>query len=566
MRPMAITPELKPPPSASHEAHQPGFASRSWAAQTRSDTMLGGFVTAAVLARLVFWTTTNRMFEDGLTTITHARNVPLGLGLVHHAGEGNVHGFTSAIGVLIPLAGELVHHGSGMLAMRVASLIAVCIALVYARLICRDLRLGAFPTAFVLAYLAFDQNMIFYGMSGMETQVAVTVILGGVYHVRRQDLVASGIWLGLAPLARPEFVLWVAPALAYLALANLRRGIAAGGIAGAIVAPWIVFTTAYYGSPIPNTVVAKATVSPIPAILSNGSPLPWLEWLFGQVTGHIELLLYHFEPFHEVWSTAAAPLPGPVLIVIAVVVADLFAIGLVASRQVAGWWPALAFVGLFFAYRVYFIPTINYYDWYLPPFLALVMIVVAAGLQRIYVWRPMITKFLSVALAFAFAMHVPFSFGVESKVQAVENEVRTNVAAYLKATVPPGESVTSESAGYIGFYGGVKLFDYPGLASKTSVRALQSLPPDQRDLPHLVAALRPDWLVLRPWELNSLREQFPEIAAEYQVVRVFQMSGVSNAQLDVDGANTISFGGLSETDVDEKFIVLRKNCATQSGC
>ncbi|TMF53282.1 MAG: hypothetical protein E6I21_02335 [Chloroflexi bacterium] len=534
--------------------------------RARADVMLRGFIAAAVAARLVFWTTTNRMFEDGLTTITHARNVPLGLGLVHHAGEGNVHGFTSAIGVLIPLAGELVHQGSGMFAMRVASLIAVCIALVYARLICRDLRLGAFPTAFVLAYLAFDQNMIFYGMSGMETQVAVTVILGGVYHVRRQDLVASGIWLGLAPLARPEFVLWVAPALAYLALANLRRGIAAGGIAGAIVAPWIVFTTAYYGSPIPNTVVAKAAVSPIPAILSNGSPLPWLEWLFGQVTGHIELLLYHFEPFHEVWSTAAAPLPGPVLIVIAVVVADLFAIGLVASRQVAGWWPALAFVGLFFAYRVYFIPTINYYDWYLPPFLALVMIVVAAGLQRIYVWRPMITKSLSVALAFAFAMHVPFSFGVESKVQAVENEVRTNVAAYLKATVPPGESVTSESAGYIGFYGGVKLFDYPGLTSKTSVRALQALPPDQRDLPHLVAALRPDWLVLRPWELNSLREQFPEIAAEYEVVRVFQMSGVSDAQLDADGANTISFGGLSETDVDEKFIVLRKNCATQSGC
>src|SRR6184192_544442 len=528
--------------------------------------MLRGFIAAAVAARLVFWTTTNRMFEDGLTTITHARNVPLGLGLVHHAGEGNVHGFTSALGVLIPLAGELIHQGSGMFAMRIASLVAVGIALVYARLICRDLSLGKFPTGFVLAYLAFDQNMIFYGMSGMETQVAVAVILGGVYHVRRQDLVASGIWLGLAPLARPEFVLWVAPALAYLAVTHLRRAFAPAGIASAIVAPWLIFTTAYYGSPVPNTVLAKSAVSPIPALLSGGSPLTWLQWFGGQIGGHVALLLYHLEPFHEVWSTAAAPLPGLVLIVIAVVMADLLAIGLLASRQVTGWRPVLAFLGLFFAYRVYFIPTINYYDWYLPPFLALVVILVAAGLQRIYVWRPMITKSLSVALAFAFAMHMPFSFGVEAKVQAVENEVRTNVAEYLKATVPPGESVTSESAGYIGFYGGVKLFDYPGLTSKTSVRALQALPPDQRDLPHLVAALRPDWLVLRPWELNSLREQFPEIAAEYQVVRVFQMSGVSDAQLDADGANTISFGGLSETDVDEKFIVLRKNCATQSGC
>jgi hypothetical protein len=95
---------------------------------------------------------------------------------------------------------------------------------------------------------------------------------------------------------------------------------------------------------------------------------------------------------------------------------------------------------------------------------------------------------------------------------------------------------------------------------------MQALPPDQRDLPHLVAALKPDWLVLRPWELESLRERFPEIAAEYQVVRVFQMPGVSDGQLDVDGATTISFGGLSETDVDGKFIVLRKNCATQSRC
>src|SRR2546430_14674993 len=164
--------------------------------------MLRGFIAAAVAARLVFWTTTNRMFEDGLTTITHARNVPLGLGLVHHAGEGNVHGFTSAIGVLIPLAGELVHQGSGMFAMRVASLIAVCIALVYARLICGDLRLGAFPTAFVLAYLAFDQNMIFYGMSGWETPGGLTVIPDRAYQVLPQRPVASRGWLGLAPWAR----------------------------------------------------------------------------------------------------------------------------------------------------------------------------------------------------------------------------------------------------------------------------------------------------------------------------------------------------------------------------
>src|SRR5207247_11082909 len=107
-------------------------------------------------------------------------------------------------------------------------------------LLCQDLGLSCFPTACVLGYLAFDQNMVFYGMSGMETQVAVAIILAGVYHVRRQDLIASGLCLGLAPLARPEFVLWVAPALMYLALRHRRLTIAAAAIAGAVVAPWLI--------------------------------------------------------------------------------------------------------------------------------------------------------------------------------------------------------------------------------------------------------------------------------------------------------------------------------------
>jgi hypothetical protein len=554
---MAVASELKPHPTDRPGLPAPERGGR-WQAKVRHEPMLLAFVAAAIGARIAFWAISNRMFEDGLTTITHARNVPLGAGLVHHTGEGHVHGFTSALGVLIPLAGELIHEGSGMLAMRLASLGAVCVALVYARLICRDLRLGAFPTAFVLAYLAFDQNMIFYGMSGMETQVAVAVILAGVYHVRRHALVASGVCLALAVLARPEFVLWVAPALAYLAIHNLRRAAASAGIAFAIVAPWLVFTTAYYSSPIPNTIVAKSTVSPIPPILSAGSPLPWFEWLVAQVGGHIELLLYHLQPFREVWSTAAAPLPGPVLILIAVVVADLLALGLLASRGIRDWWPVTAFLGLFFAYRIYFIPTINYYDWYLPPFLALVMIVVALGLERSASLTPASPKVLAVALAAVFAVHMPFSFVVESKVQSIEGQVRTNVGEYLKKTVGPGQSVVSESAGYIGFYGDVKLYDYPGLTSKTSVHALQGLPPESRDLGDLVSVLQPDWLVLRPWELESLRNKFPGVADKYEIDRVFEVRGVPEDQLNQDGANTVSFAGLAETDVDEKFIVLKR--------
>jgi hypothetical protein len=539
-----ITPAARPPQ---------GLVERA-----RREPLLLSFAAGGVLARIVFWAVTHRMFEDGLTTITHARNVPLGLGLVHHPGEGPIHGFTSALGVLIPLAGELLHEGSGMVAMRLASLLAVCVAIACARFLCRDLGLGVLPTAFVLAYLAFDQNAIFYGMAGMETEVAVAVIVTGIYFVRRKNFVVAGICLGLAPLARPEFVLWVAPALAYLAIANVRRAAVSAGIAAAIVAPWIAFTTLYYGSPIPNTIVAKSNIYATAPIISNGSVVPWLDWLASQFLGHVAIFLDNLMPFEEVWNTVSTPIPGPVLMAVAVVAAYFLVLGLLAAPGARDTWPALAFLGLFFAYWVYFLPVIRYYAWYLPPFLAVVMIFVALGMQRMSIRIPAPPKAAAVALAVAFAIHMPFSFGTESKIQSVEDQVRTQVGLYLRANVQPGQSVVSESAGYIGFYAGVKLYDYPGLTSKTSLRALQALPPSRRTLIDLISVLKPDWIVVRPWELAELRASFPGTAAEYQVQKVFEVPGLSESTLDTPGTHGVDFAGLTMLDDDMKFTVLKR--------
>jgi hypothetical protein len=531
----------------------------------RRERLLLAFVAGALIARIVFWVTTNRMFEDGLTTITHARNVPLGLGLTHHPGEGPIHGFTSALGVLIPLVGELIHEGSGMLAMRLASLAAACVAIGYARFLCRDLRIGTFPTAFLLAYLAFDQNMIFFGMSGMETQVAVAVLLAGVYHVRRIEFVAAGICLGLAPLVRPEFVLWLAPAFVYLMRKNLRGTLVTGGIAAGFVAPWVAFTTVYYGSPIPNTIVAKSTIYPIPPFFTDGSITAWFQWLTSQIAGHLALLVYHLEPFREVWSTAKVPIPQPVLIAIAIVSAYFFVLGVFAIRDHRDMWPALTFVALFFAYRIYFIPTLNYYDWYWPPFMAVFTLFVALGMQRMATpivnsprYLALAPKTAAAVLGIAFAIHMPFSFVVESHVQSIEGQIRTNVGLYLRAHVAPGQSVLSESAGYIGFYSNVDLHDYPGLTSKISVHALQSLPPDHRGIADLIAAIRPDWLVLRPWELVSLEFEYPDVASLYGVQKVFEVPNIPDKLLSTQGAYGVEFAGYAEYDPDMKFTVLKR--------
>jgi len=170
------------------------------------------FIGLALLARLAFWLITDRVWEDALITVTHARNAVAGIVLTHHPGEPVTHGFTSAVSVLIPLLGEAIVHGSGIFVLRVASLLAAVATIVFADRICRRLGFGRWPTLLVLVYLAVDQNQIFYGMAGMETQVAVAVLLWSVDAVMAGTVVRTGVSFGLGVLTRPDFLLWTAAA------------------------------------------------------------------------------------------------------------------------------------------------------------------------------------------------------------------------------------------------------------------------------------------------------------------------------------------------------------------
>src|SRR5436190_23610068 len=90
----------------------------AWARSVEIDPLLAVALVLAIGVRIFFWAYTHRVWEDALITITHAQNAVAGHGLVHHLGEGRVQGFTSALSVLVPLIGEFLSHGSGLLALR----------------------------------------------------------------------------------------------------------------------------------------------------------------------------------------------------------------------------------------------------------------------------------------------------------------------------------------------------------------------------------------------------------------------------------------------------------------
>lgn len=529
---------------------------RTAAAVRDADRMLLGFIALGLAVRIVYWAVTKHRFEDGLITVTHARNVRLGLGLTHHPGEGHVHGFTSAVSVLVPLAGELVKLGSGFVALRLATLVTFVVACVYAFRIAAILGLARWATAFVLAYLALDYNNVLYAMAGMETQIAVAVLLAGVYQLLVGDATKLGFALGIGLLTRPDFLLWLAPALLALGLSRgLRPALRSGGIALAVVAPWIIFTVAYYGSPVPNTIRAKQqSYTQHPDI--GHTPASVVHFVQAQLEQHKEQWHY-LVPFKENFSVAQTPIASPWLFFLAVAMLALAISGARRTRAVPRWWAAIAYVVIFVIYKILLLPP-TYYEWYLPPVMALVVLLVGAGLTHLRLSAPRLAPGFAIVFTALLVWQMAAFIPIDRKVQQIEDHVRTQVGLRLRAAVRPGEAVSSESAGYIGYYSRAELWDYPGLTSPKARKTLKRLGKQGNALQWLVDALRPKWVVYRPFEYDAFQAQWPKAAADYEVVDQVAWKPAGSVGDLSTGNVQIKALGLTIADGDARFLILRR--------
>jgi hypothetical protein len=531
-------------------------------AYVREYPLLIGFIAVGVIARIGFWAATDRKLDDAMITIKFDKNLADGFGLVHNFGEGHVQGFTSALSVLVPMPGELIYHGGGFLFIRLVSIACFALAAVYAYRIAGELGLGRWPTGFVLAFLALDQNQVFYGVAGMETQIAIAVLFAGFYYVLVEDYPKSGVALGLALLARPDFALWVASAYAFLIIRNYRQALRAAALSAAIVGPWLIFTWIYYGSPVPNTITAKnnAFVSDFPSFTHPGA---WINFVGDQLSAAATTHAWNiFAPFYEDGFLSLAPISYDVAKLIAFLVAALAIIGALSTLRRASLLPAIAYVLLFAAYRVLYLK-VGYFEWYGVPAVAALILVAGIGLDRVCRWisaasrgrfSPAAVALVpALLLALVYVWPLPYRTYVERHVQnGIENKVRDPLGRYLGEVAKPGETIGTESSGYVGYYTNAELYDYPGLESPTVVSALEMA--NQSGHPVLPVSgiaplLHPDWLVLRPGEARALVGWYPDTARQYKEVRRFSVPG---------GQTPISYHGFEQGNIDRDFILFRR--------
>ncbi len=494
-----------------------------------------GLALLAVVLRFVFWAYTGRTWEDSLITVLHSENLMNGLGLTHYLGpdEPPLHGFTSPLSVLVPLAGDLVKVGFGLSFIRIVTAFAGGFTVLYAMAACihPKIKLPAPLAVMVMGYVAFEHHQISWGMAGMETQMATLVLVMSLYFAVAGKAAQLGVSLGFCMLARPDFAFWTAIVGLYALLCYPRRLPLIVGLALAVYLPWILFTTLYYGSPVPNTMVAKGLGYPMwtSAAESDGSPGYFARELFRRITGSYKVGAV-FQPlgpsFAGNGSGYRAMIPDHGAIAGFMTVAALAGAADALRKRQWSWLPAILFSLVYSVYYVFFVPVA--FGWYLSPFVVPLLLlsargILAAGLllprprARTAVWTLASASYLA-----CMAFLLPVTFRFEKNVQDVaENGVRKPIGLFLNHVMDKDETVASESLGYVGYYSRRIVYDWPGLCSRRVVAYNKTHPPSERTMLKMMASLQPTFLVLRYSEYSA-PELGPWIDDNYRIAASFE--------------------------------------------
>ena len=495
---------------------------------------------------------TQHCWEDYYITFRISRNLVEGKGLVYQAGE-HVHAFTSPAGVLLPaLSLELAGGQSDAAALwifRLLSIAAFAGAAVLLWQITRTLGWTVFGGGLLTVLLLTDVKSVNFTINGMETGFLL-LCLSGVLHTLVQGGPRTwwklGLWTAGLMWVRPDgFVFGGAIAGAWLlvfptnrAAPHRRALLGVYGRAALLTAvfylPWLVWASYYYGSFVPQTVIAKGLNSHLPALADLPGFLARQTVLFPWRGGVRDTFL----PSYVVlggwpeWTIAYAIC--------------------VAWLCLLYWmYPKAGAVGRA-ASLAYFLCTlygasVPAAPWYVPSYTLLASVTLAAiadDLWRAHPGRRWLRVPFVLHGMFAAGLLLATSWQLRIQQALIENQ-RMNIGCWLRAhSATPQDSVFLEPLGYIGYFSQLKMLDFPGLCAPEVVAARRAV--GDRWIA-LIRRLRPDWFVLRRSATRVFERSDPAlIETEYRLAKVFDVSSDVAAVRFLPGRGYVEFDQTSQ--------------------
>jgi len=424
-----------------------------------------------VLGLCVFYVIRNSAygFDDSFITYRFADNLRHGYGLVFNPGER--HYGSTAMGLAIVLAG--LSAGLGLVGFGDIVTIARCLSAVSLALIVFVLHrilmrlIGREWVAYLASaglglyiFVAHVSN----GAVGHETYPFIAILALSAFLIFfEEQYLAGAVCLGISPVLRPDCVVFVVLTILILAARqhrwhDVRRKevLVVSIVSGTLVILWVIFTTIYFGSPVPETMVAKKAQRllghwPLFRLKAIGEDMlrsltVWLSVVL--ITGIIATCYGGFKSMRR-----AAKLP------------------LRVHRDVLCWsltWLLFA-VGLVVAYRQF---RVTYWPWYFYPiYFSLLFSTIVASVDIVTQYRRLSRIVIIVSLG-ALAFDSPTVIrGLAQWIVERPTNLHLGsydpIVSYLRAHEPSGTIVAMAEPGNFGYKLGPRftIVDELGLGS-----------------------------------------------------------------------------------------------------
>ncbi len=432
---------------------------------------------SALAARAAVSILTQYQVDDAMITFRYAENLAEGMGFVYNAGE-RVLGTTSPLWSLFLALAGTIHANVPAIAFYISLIVSGMTAVIVYRL-ARTLGAGSWALSAGLLY-ALHPRSVTVDICGLEVAVFSFMLMSAIYRLRQGKNGESLLWAAGATLTRPEGALILLVVLAIVIAQRRSIAVAKWIIVATLIFGWIGFATAYFGSPIPNSVAAKIGLysAGTASILQRTSemmlltnPIGWCLWL-GAILA------------------AALCTRRRAIIRLSVAIALIFSLGIAwGSPKIFFWYPA--------------------------PLIPLLAVLAAVGVKLLSdrLVSASSERFgKSFSALSAVALAAVFTFGLSVRIPALQKEMSwyksTHIAAaaFLDATAKSNGLVLAEDIGHFGYRYRGRIVDRDGLVTP-AVTAYNR----RQEYSAFVDSVNPDWIFLAVSYRSSL-----EIVADPQ--------------------------------------------------
>jgi hypothetical protein len=356
----------------------------------------------------------------------------------------------------------------------------------------------------VLIAILLSSKLIYINTNGMEISLSISLLAGSWYAWVKGKIKLTGLLCGLLLWTRIDTAVWLVILVLATLISSRKKAVELGLTAAITYLPWVVFATAYFGSPIPHTIIAK-----------------WVNYSqFNQTSyfTHLAIILKYLSPFRD--QTGLQWLGTSIVLGVA-------CWGIWKNRILheKAFYPLVIFA-LVEILRLT-LTRATFFNRYFIPLLWATLILFGMGLGAL--WSRLRTApaprivFLSLFVLWATAQvitGISFAQTIREK-QTFRHEASLKaMGLWLKNNTPPQSAVLLEPLGYVGYYSERIMIEEVGLVTP----AVTKLKLRQIGNEQYTSIFKPDYVLVHCDDDIRIPHS-PQTGLSYRLVQTFNPLG-----------------------------------------